>query len=199
MAGSGQIPVRNAENSTLCGLRAFTAGADQRRKTIANQWEIVQFSARERARAQRDVKGKYFGAHEFHAREEVVRISSERSFGLVFAGFFALLGALNLYNGGTRWHYWFPMAALFAVLAYAAPRVLAPLNRLWAKFGLMLHLIISPVFLGILFYVCITPIGFLMRLAGKDPMRRRFEPAAKSYWIVREPPGPAPETFKNQF
>ena len=69
---------------------------------------------------------------------------------------------------------------------------LAPLNRLWAKFGLLLHHVISPVFLGILFYVCITPIGFLMRLTGKDPMRRRFEPEAKSYWIVREPPGPAP-------
>jgi Saxitoxin biosynthesis operon protein SxtJ len=142
---------------------------------------------------------KYFGAHEFQAREEVVKISSERGFGLVFAGFFTLLGALSVYNGGDRWHYWFPLAALFAVLAYAAPRVLAPLNRLWAKFGLLLHHIISPLFLGILFYVCVTPFGVLMRLAGKDPLRRKFEPAAKSYWIVREPPGPAPETFKNQF
>jgi hypothetical protein len=145
------------------------------------------------------MKDKYFGAHEFQARHEVVRISSERGFGLVFAVFFALLGALSVYNGGVRWHYWFPLAVLFAVLAYVAPRVLAPLNRLWAKFGLLLHHIISPVFLGILFYVCVTPFGVLMRLAGKDPLRRKFEPAAKSYWIVRKPPGPAPETFKNQF
>ena len=98
------------------------------------------------------MKDKYFGAHEFQARDEVVKISSERGFGLVFAGFFALLGALSVYNGGERWHYWFPLAALFAVLAYAAPRVLAPLNRLWAKFGLLLHHIISPLFLGIVFY-----------------------------------------------
>jgi hypothetical protein len=62
-----------------------------------------------------------------------------------------------------------------------------------------LHFVISPLFLGILFYICVTPMGFLMRLAGKDPLRRKFEPEAKSYWIVREPPGPAPETFKNQF
>jgi len=145
------------------------------------------------------MKDKYFGAHEFQAREEVVKVSSERSFGLVFAGFFALLGALSLYSGAERWHYWFPLAGVFAVLAYAAPRLLAPLNRLWAKVGLLLHMVISPVILGILFYVCVTPIGMLMRMSGRDPLRRKFEPAAKTYWITREPPGPAPETFNNQF
>jgi len=145
------------------------------------------------------MKDKYFGAHEFQAREEVVKVSSERSFGLVFAGFFALLGALSLYSGAERWHYWFPLAGVFAVLAYAAPRLLAPLNRLWAKVGLLLHMVISPVILGILFYVCVTPIGVLMRMSGRDPLRRKFEPAAKTYWITREPPGPAPETFNNQF
>ena len=145
------------------------------------------------------MKDKYFGAHEFQAREEVDKVSSERSFGLIFAGFFALLGALSLYSGAERWHYWFPLAGVFAVLAYAAPRLLAPLNRLWAKVGLLLHMVISPVILGILFYVCVTPIGMLMRMSGRDPLRRKFEPAAKTYWITREPPGPAPETFNNQF
>ena len=145
------------------------------------------------------MKDKYFGAHEFQAREEVVKVSSERSFGLIFAGFFALLGALSLYSGAERWHYWFPLAGVFAVIAYAAPRLLAPLNRLWAKVGLLLHMVISPVILGILFYVCVTPIGVLMRISGRDPLRRKFEPAAKTYWITREPPGPAPETFNNQF
>ena len=145
------------------------------------------------------MKDKYFGAHEFQAREEGVKISSDRSFGLVFAGLFALLGILSIYHGTTRWYYWFPVAALFGVIAYIAPGVLAPLNRAWAKFGHLLHMAINPIVLGILFYVCISPIGFLMRLAGKDPMRRKFEPAAKSYWIARTPPGPAPETFKNQF
>jgi hypothetical protein len=59
--------------------------------------------------------------------------------------------------------------------------------------------LISPLVLAVLFYGCVTPIGFLMRLAGNDPMRRKLEPAAKSYWITREPPGPSAETFKNQF
>jgi len=91
------------------------------------------------------MKDKYFGAHEFQARKEEVKISSDRSFALVFAGLFALLGTLSVYHGGTRWYYWFPLAALFGVLAYIAPGVLAPLNRLWAKFGHLLHMIISPV------------------------------------------------------
>jgi hypothetical protein len=145
------------------------------------------------------MKDKYFGAHEFQAREESVKISSDRSFGLVFAGLFALLGTLSLYRGGTGWYYCFPLAALIVMLAYAAPGMLAPLNRLWAKFGHLLHMLISPLLLGVVFYLCIVPIGWLMRLSGKDPMRRKFEPAAKSYWIVRTPPGPSPETFKNQF
>jgi hypothetical protein len=88
---------------------------------------------------------------------------------------------------------------LFGAAAYIAPGVLAPLNRLWAKFGHLLHMAISPVILGILFYLCISPIGLLMRLTGKDPLRRKFEPATKSYWIVRAPRGPAPKSFKNQF
>jgi hypothetical protein len=145
------------------------------------------------------MKDKYFGAHEFQARDEAVKSSSERSFGLVFAGFFVLLGALSLYREGTRWHYWFPLAALLAAVAYAAPSILAPLNRLWTKFGLLLHMVVSPFFLGVLFYVCVVPTGFLMRLTGRDPLQRRLEPSMKSYWIVREPPGPAPETFMDQF
>ena len=145
------------------------------------------------------MKDRYFGAHEFQVREEVIKTSSERNFGLVFACFFLLLSTLSFYNGRTGWHYWLPLAALFALLASVAPKVIAPLNRLWARLGDLLHRIVSPLTLCILFYVCITPIGLLMRLVGKDPLRRKFDPGAKSYWIVREPPGPAPETFREQF
>lgn len=146
------------------------------------------------------MKDKYFGAHEFQNRdEEVVKTSSDRSFGLVFAGFFSLLGVFSLLGGGHRWPYWFAVAVAFVVLAFAAPRILAPLNRLWTKFGLLLHMIVSPLILGLLYYVFITPVGFLMRMSGTDPLRLRYEPEAESYWIRRDPPGPAPDTFKNQF
>jgi Saxitoxin biosynthesis operon protein SxtJ len=145
------------------------------------------------------MKDRYFGTHEFHSREEPVKISSERRFGLIFCGFFALLGVLSLYHAGTRWHYWLPLAVLSGAVALIAPSTLAPLNRFWAKFGLLLHMVISPIVLGLLFYGCITPIGLLVRLTGRDLMRQKFDPVIKSYWIVRQPPGPAAETFKNQF
>jgi hypothetical protein len=142
---------------------------------------------------------RYFGSHEFQAREEAVKSSSDRSFGFVFAAFCAVVGGLSLYHGGSHWAWWLGAAAIFAILAVAAPRILAPLNRLWAKFGLLLHRIVSPIMLGLIFFACILPFGVVMRLLGKDPLRRRFEPGAESYWIRRDPPGPSPETFKNQF
>lgn len=144
---------------------------------------------------------KYFGAHEITAREEEsVKSSSDRSFGLVFAGFFTLLALLGIYFGhNDRWPIWLGLAVAFAVVAFAAPRVLAPLNRLWTKFGLLLHKVISPIILAVIFFLCIMPIGLLMRMFGKDPLRLRMEPETKSYWILREPPGPEPESFKNQF
>ena len=145
------------------------------------------------------MKDAYFGSHESAARNQVVKVSSNRSFGLVFTFFCAIVGGLSYYHNGAHWHWWLTASAVFALLALAAPSVLAPANKLWSKFGLMLHAIMSPIILAILFFVFVTPIGLLMRLTGKDPLRRRFEPATKCYWILREPPGPAPETFKNQF
>jgi hypothetical protein len=146
-----------------------------------------------------DVRDKYFGSHELQERKEVGKTSSDRSFGLVFAGFFVLLGALSVYSGSQRWEFWFPLGVLFGILALTAPRILAPLNRVWEKIGRLLHAIVSPVVIGLLFCVCITPIGFLMRLFGKDPLRLRLEPDAPSYWIRRVPPGPSSDSFKNQF
>ena len=145
------------------------------------------------------MRDKYFGSHEFQRRDEAVKMSSNRNFGLVFAAFFALLTVLGLWRGTERWPLWLTLAVAALVSALAAPRLLTPFNWLWTKFGLLLHLVVSPIFLTILFYGCIMPIGFLMRLSGKDPMHRRFEPAADSYWIKRTPPGPSADSFINQF
>jgi hypothetical protein len=145
------------------------------------------------------MRDKYFGSHELQHRDEAVKTSSDRNFGLVFAAFFALLTILGLWRGTTRWPIWLALAVLSLVLAFAAPRLLAPLNWVWTKFGLLLHHIVSPLFLVILFYGCVVPVGFLMRLSGKDPLRLKYEPSAENYWIRRVPPGPAPESFRNQF
>ena len=79
------------------------------------------------------------------------------------------------------------------------PAALAPLNRVWTRFGLLLHRIVSPVVLGVMFFVVVTPTGLLMRALGKDPLRLRLTVTQRSYWIDRQPPGPAPDTLNNQF
>jgi hypothetical protein len=90
-------------------------------------------------------------------------------------------------------------SAVFLILALTCAAVLAPLNRLWFRVGLLLNRIINPLVMGLLFFACVVPIGLLLRLLGKDPLRLRFDPAAPSYWIVRTPPGPPPQNMKNQF
>ncbi len=84
-------------------------------------------------------------------------------------------------------------------MAVFYPKLLAPLNHLWFKFGLLLHKIVNPVVLAIMFFLVITPIGLLMRALGKDPLRLRLDKAATSYWIDRTPPGPSPDTLGDQF
>jgi hypothetical protein len=137
--------------------------------------------------------------HEDFSRTEHVKAGSDRSFGLVFAGFFALMSALSWWRGHWAWHWALPVAAAFLVISYTYPKVLAPLNLLWMKFGLLLHKVVTPVILGLLFFVTITPIGLLARACGKDFLRLRLDRSAKSYWIEREPPGPPPQSMKNQF
>lgn len=138
-------------------------------------------------------------AHESFRREEEHRTSSNRSFGLVIAVAFLLIGVVPWLLGG-KLHYWAIVgAAAFLVAALAVPAVLSPLNRIWTRFGLLLHRIVSPLVLGFMFYVVVTPIGLLMRMLGKDPLRREFDRRATSYWIERQPPGPAPESLRDQF
>jgi hypothetical protein len=137
--------------------------------------------------------------HERFTPGTEVAVGSERGFGQVFAGFFTLVAVLPLFKGGEPRLWALGVAAVFLVLAYAAPKALRPLNLLWFKFGMVLHHVVTPVVMGLLFFAVVTPVGVLMRATGKDPMRLKRDPAARSYWIVREPPGPAPDSMKNQF
>lgn len=136
-----------------------------------------------------------------HAQKHITKTkgSSDRVFGLVFATLFVIIACYPLLSsGGTR--LWSLVAAgIFLVLALFIPAVLAPANRLWMKFGDLLHRIVSPLALGIVFYVAVLPTGLLLRLFGKDPLRLRLDPTVESYWIKREPSGPTAESLKNQF
>lgn len=76
---------------------------------------------------------------------------------------------------------------------------LAPLNRLWFRFGLLLQRIAHPVVLAIIYFAVVTPTGLVLRALGKDPLRLRRDPDAATYWIRRDPPGPEPESMTRQF
>jgi hypothetical protein len=137
--------------------------------------------------------------HESYTREDDIQGSSNRSFGGVFTVVFAAVGLLPLIRGGEVRVWALAIAGAFFITALLAPSLLTPLNRLWFKFGLLLHRVVSPLVMGMLFYVVVTPIGLLMRLFGKRPLDLEFNAAVHSYWVVRQPPGPAPDTIKNQF
>ena len=126
-------------------------------------------------------------------------MGSERSFGLVFATVFLLVALWPLLDRvSPRW--WaIAVAAVFALCAFIKPRLLAPLNRLWFRFGELLHRIVSPVALGVIFFGAITPYALVMRLFGRDALLLRKASARPSYWVRREPPGPPPDSFGNQF
>jgi len=91
------------------------------------------------------------------------------------------------------------LSGSFIIVSLVGPSLLAPLNQSWFKFGLFLHKLTSPIIMGLAFYLLIAPIGMARRLFGLDTFCRGFDPAAKSYWIEREPPGPKAESLKNQF
>jgi hypothetical protein len=124
---------------------------------------------------------------------------SNRSFGSVFTVFFTLVGVYSLWREGTAYSWMFWLAGATAAVTMIRPQWLAPLNRAWMQFGELLHRIVSPLVLGIMFYGVFTPVGLVMRMARRDAMKRRFEPGAPTYWIERHPPGPADDSFRDQF
>ncbi|MGQ0384067.1 MAG: SxtJ family membrane protein [Gammaproteobacteria bacterium] len=124
---------------------------------------------------------------------------SDRAFGYVFAVVFTVIAAWPLLaDGAIRW--WsLGIAAAFALLAAVHPAVLRPLNRLWVRLGVLLGRIVSPIVLGIVYCLAVVPTGLWMRLAGKDPLRRRFDEGARTYWIERKPPIRPDDTMKRPF
>ncbi len=138
--------------------------------------------------------------HESFVPRDKTVMGSDRSFGLVFAVFFAVITLLpwSFSESGPFWWALVPSGA-FLLVALARPVWLRPLNRVWFRFGLLLNRLISPLVLGLLFYLTVVPTGLLMRLFGKRPIPTGFSAEAESYWVPRDPPGPAPESMKNQF
>jgi hypothetical protein len=113
---------------------------------------------------------------------------SDRSFGLTFAVVFAVVALLPLWRGGAPRSWAAAVAGLVFALALAWPRALAPANRLWLRVGLLMHRVVNPVVMAVLFYGVVTPFGLVARLFGAGMARRlRPDPKATSYWTRRQP------------
>jgi len=125
--------------------------------------------------------------------------SSNRAFGIIFAIFFMLIALYPWTNGQTPRLWALVLGGICLLLAIGWPKALGPANRAWMKLGHLLQHLVSPITLALLFYLVVTPTGLLMRLWGKDLLRLHFDKAADSYWVVRNPPGPAADSLHNQF
>jgi hypothetical protein len=125
--------------------------------------------------------------------------SACRRFGFLFAAVFLII-AMYPVIGGRDAHIWaLLVAAAFFAAALVVPNILSPLLRIWLRFGALMHHIVSPIMLALIFYVAVMPTGLIMRALGKRPLNLVFDKDASSYWLLRQPPGPAPDSMKNQF
>jgi hypothetical protein len=124
-----------------------------------------------------------------------IKVSSNKSFGLVFFVVFLLISLYPLLNDENIRLWSLIVSIIFLVLGILNSVLLSPLNKLWFKFGILLGKIISPIIMGIIFFLVVTPIGLIMRLLGKDVLNLKYNDY-KSYWI--EKTGPKSK-MKNQF
>ena len=124
-----------------------------------------------------------------------IKISSNRSFGIVFFVVFLLIALYPLIHNEEIRIWSLIISLIFLILGLINSRILKPLNKLWFKFGILLGKIVSPIIMGIIFFLVVTPIGFIMKILGKDVLNLKFN-ENKSYWI--EKTGPKSK-MKNQF
>ena len=124
-----------------------------------------------------------------------IKISSNRSFGIVFFIVFILIAFYPLINQGEIRIWSVFISLLFLILGIINSKILTPLNKVWFKFGIFLGKIISPIVMGLIFFLVVTPIAFLMRMLKKDLLNLKFS-KNNSYWIEKTDPK---STMKNQF
>ena len=124
-----------------------------------------------------------------------IKISSNRSFGIVFFIVFILIAFYPLINQGEIRIWSVLISLLFLILGIINSKILTPLNKVWFKFGIFLGKIISPIVMGLIFFLVVTPIAFLMRMLKKDLLNLKFS-KNNSYWIEKTDPK---SSMKNQF
>ena len=120
------------------------------------------------------------------SRRSIIKISSNRSFGLVFFFVFLIITFWPLIDEGQIRIWSIAIAIVFLILALMNSKLLTPLNKLWFKFGMVLGAIVAPIVMGIVFFLVVTPIGLVMKIMGKDLLNKKYDKKKRTYWIKRE-------------
>ena len=127
--------------------------------------------------------------------KQEIKIGSNRSFGLVFFLVFLIIALYPIINNEGLRLWSLITSFFFLILGLINSKLLTPLNKIWFKFGIFLGKIISPIIMGIIFFLVVTPTAIMMRLFGKDLLNLKFN-NRKSYWIEKNEPT---SKLKNQF
>jgi hypothetical protein len=137
--------------------------------------------------------------HETLNREEGIKVSSDRSFGIVFFVVFVLAGTWMILRDRPAGWLILASSLILLVISLVRPSILGSFNRAWFKFGILLSRVFNPLILGVVFFLVITPMAVTRRLMGKDSLNLKFKSSLKSYWVNRNPPGPKPDSMTRQF
>ena len=127
---------------------------------------------------------------------EDIKISSNRSFGIVLFIFFLIVSIYPLIKGGEIRIWSLFIALIFLILGIINSKLLTPLNKIWFRFGILLGNFVSPIIMGIVFFIVVTPVSLILRLLGKDVLSLKKNNKKRTYWIDKSDPK---SKMKNQF
>ena len=137
--------------------------------------------------------------HEKTNHSEVIEPGSDRSFGLVVGGILSVIGIYQFFAGSGLSVWILGPGVALVFVGVIAPRMLHPLNIAWTHLGILLGKVVTPVVMFLVYVISVVPTGLILRLVGKDLLRLKSATSDATYWIERTPPGPPPESLKDQF
>tara|TARA_Y100001970_G_scaffold282739_1_gene396200 strand:+ start:681 stop:1073 length:393 start_codon:yes stop_codon:yes gene_type:complete len=129
-------------------------------------------------------------------KQKEIKISSNKSFGLVFFVIFIIIALWPLLNNGNIRIWSIIVSIIFLILGLLNSKILTPFNKLWMRLGALLGIIVSPIVMGVVYFGIITPIGLIMKLFGKDVLNLKLDKNKKTYWTLKKK---IPSKMKDQF
>ena len=129
-------------------------------------------------------------------KQKQIKISSNKSFGLVFFVIFIIIALWPLLNDGNIRIWSIIVSIIFLILGLLNSKILTPFNKLWMRLGALLGIIVSPIVMGVVYFGIITPIGLIMKLFGKDVLNLKLDKNKKTYWTLKKK---IPSKMKDQF